>query len=497
MRQWPAQRATGIGAAGVALGGALLYGATLAPGLGGTVDSAEFQQAAAGLSLVHPTGYPLYLLLAHAWIALLPLGEVAWRVNVLSALFGVATLLVIYATVRHLSGSESGAVLAAALAATHPLVWPTAVVAEVTSLNELLVAATLYALLRWAAPARAWPLEAGALLYGLALSHHRTSLLLAPAIALFLAWTVRRGRRVTAATMGRSLLLLALPALAYLYLPLRAFTTAWYTNTWANFATEVGGAGAWPVIVDTLQRPLLPRVGLVGGLLAPGWAGGLIVALAALGGVLWSRRIPNAARQDRWPTVALYTLSFLTICGVMVIYDVAVIGDYLALAALLPATWAGVGAGAWLRLTAASARMWRGPLPVGVLLLALALVGVPVAQAVAAYPQADFHAATAPRQFWTALAGWEGTPAALPPDTILIGGWARVNELRYRQRVEGWRPDLYPVVLDDLLAGRLALIREWLGQGRAVYLLDSAPAVTAQYAVTPQGPLWRVERPLP
>jgi len=497
MRQWPAGRQAGIGAAAVALGGAALYGATLAPGLGGTVDSAEFQQAAAGLSLVHPTGYPLYLLLAHAWIALLPVGEVAWRVNVLSAVFGVATLLVIYATVHYLSGSVVGAILAAALAATHPLVWPTAVVAEVTSLNNLLVAATLYALLRWAAPVRSWPLEAPALLYGLALSHHRTSLLPAPAIALFLLWTVREGRRVTAAMVGRSLLLLALPMLFYLYLPLRAFTTAWYTDTWANFAAEVGGASAWPVILDTLRRPLLPRVGVVAGLLASGWAGAGLVALAGLGGVLWSRSDPAGARRGGLATPALYSLSFLIICGVMVIYDVDVIGDYLALAALLLATWTGVGAGCWLRLTAAAPRMWRGGVPVGGVLLALVLAGLPATQAIAAYPQAGFHADTAPRQFWTALADREGTPAALPPATILIGGWARINELRYRQRVEGWRPDLYPVVLDDLRAGRLGLIREWLGQGRAVYLLDPAPAVAAGYVVTPQGPLWRVERPLP
>src|SRR6478672_3569302 len=42
----PADRPIWIGAAAVALGGAALYGATLAPGLGGTVDSAEFQHAA-------------------------------------------------------------------------------------------------------------------------------------------------------------------------------------------------------------------------------------------------------------------------------------------------------------------------------------------------------------------------------------------------------------------------------------------------------------------
>src|SRR3954469_16881438 len=73
-----------VGALGLLGGAGLLYGRTLAPGLGGTIDSAEFQHAAYRLGIVHPTGYPLYLLLARAWIALVPGGEVAWRVNLLS-----------------------------------------------------------------------------------------------------------------------------------------------------------------------------------------------------------------------------------------------------------------------------------------------------------------------------------------------------------------------------------------------------------------------------
>src|SRR5256885_17261742 len=86
------------GAALLGGGTAALYLATLAPGLGGTVDSAEFQQAAYSLAIVHPTGYPLYLLLARLWITLLPLGDVAWRVNLLSAVCAVAAVLGGYAT---------------------------------------------------------------------------------------------------------------------------------------------------------------------------------------------------------------------------------------------------------------------------------------------------------------------------------------------------------------------------------------------------------------
>src|SRR5215212_8775196 len=163
------------GAALLGAGAAALYLGTLAPGLGGTVDSAEFQQAAYSLAIVHPTGYPLYLLLARLWITLLPLGEVAWRVNLLSAVCAVAAALVVYATVLRLTRRPGAGLLAGALLATHALVWEQAVVAEVNSLNLLLVAAVVYALLRWYDGA--WPLEAAALLGGLALANHRTSLL--------------------------------------------------------------------------------------------------------------------------------------------------------------------------------------------------------------------------------------------------------------------------------------------------------------------------------
>src|SRR6478672_11733583 len=91
-------RATWGGAGALALGAGALYLRTLAPGLGGTVDSAEFQHAAAHLDIVHPTGYPFYLLLARLWISLVPFGEAAWRVNLLSAVLAVAAVLGVYAT---------------------------------------------------------------------------------------------------------------------------------------------------------------------------------------------------------------------------------------------------------------------------------------------------------------------------------------------------------------------------------------------------------------
>src|SRR6266850_8554288 len=75
---------------------AAAYGLTLAPGVQAG-DSGELILAAQSLGIPHPPGYPLWVLLGHAF-TILPWGSVALRVNALSALLaafaaGLFTLL--------------------------------------------------------------------------------------------------------------------------------------------------------------------------------------------------------------------------------------------------------------------------------------------------------------------------------------------------------------------------------------------------------------------
>ncbi len=69
----------------------VLYWRTLAPDVVGH-DAGEFQFVPAIFGIPHGTGYPLYLLVGKAW-SWLPLGSVAWRMNLLSALFGAGAVL--------------------------------------------------------------------------------------------------------------------------------------------------------------------------------------------------------------------------------------------------------------------------------------------------------------------------------------------------------------------------------------------------------------------
>ena len=187
----------------------VLYLRTLAPGLlfG---DSAEFQMAAWLGGFVHPTGYPLYLLVGHIWTHLLSAGDPAWRMNLLSAVWGAvrgwahlpvgASHRRAMATTRRrfIPGSASGSSLAALAFAVTPTFWGQAVIAEVYTLNAAFVAAVLLGLTTWAAqlPDRQniTPLYWTAAIYGLSLTHHRSMLLLLPAMTIYLWLVSQTGR---------------------------------------------------------------------------------------------------------------------------------------------------------------------------------------------------------------------------------------------------------------------------------------------------------------
>ena len=128
----------------------LIYLRTLAPGvLDG--DSGEFQFAAWGWTLAHPTGYPLYLLIGGLWQHLIPFGNPAFRLNLLSAVFAALTIGLSYRIFFRLTAHRGAALVAALALAVSPTFWSQATETEVYALNSLLVAALTYLALKWEA----------------------------------------------------------------------------------------------------------------------------------------------------------------------------------------------------------------------------------------------------------------------------------------------------------------------------------------------------------
>lgn len=200
-----------------------LYAILAPPGLY-WLDAGELGAAAIGLGSPHPTGFPLYCVTAHAatW---LPVGELAFRVELLSA--GCAALAVLWTTrlVLALSRNDVGGVVGAAAAATTlatSLVFlRQATVIEVYAPAAALIAGTLVLFDRVARGGDArWGL-ALAIVCGLGLSVHITYALLGPPVLILLVVRLRRGARWP---LLAPLLCIATVAGMLSYLPVRSAT---------------------------------------------------------------------------------------------------------------------------------------------------------------------------------------------------------------------------------------------------------------------------------
>ena len=218
-----------------------LYLSTMAPTLSWGyknigVDGGELLAAAKTLGVPHPPGYPTYILLLKAFGTLVPIGDFAYRGNLLSGLLASGSVALLYFVVlrfcRYLrpEGPKlhwvAGAGLAAAVFATSPLFWSQAIIAEVYALNTFFAGALLAIASHLALPRedertapdpRPWMALFG-LLLGLGLGNHLTLLAVAAPLALWLLTTP--GWRVLVSPWPAVALILGLGV--YAYLPLRA-----------------------------------------------------------------------------------------------------------------------------------------------------------------------------------------------------------------------------------------------------------------------------------
>src|SRR6476646_8512917 len=87
-----------------------LYVRTAAPSvLSG--DSAEFQMAAPLLGVPHPTTYPLYVLLGKLATLVIPFGDLAWRVTLVSVVCAALAVALFYTVSRRLIASAPAALV--------------------------------------------------------------------------------------------------------------------------------------------------------------------------------------------------------------------------------------------------------------------------------------------------------------------------------------------------------------------------------------------------
>ncbi|NMO22164.1 DUF2723 domain-containing protein [Pyxidicoccus fallax] len=183
MRGW----APALSAAGVLL---LVYLRTLLPGVG-FADTAKFQFVGWVLGTPHATGYPNYLVLNHLFLKAVPFGTLAWRANLLSAVFAVAAVLVMSRLLVALGVRAGVAALVALAFGLTPTLWSQALAAEVYTLNLLFVAGVTLFFVRWRQTGARRFFYAACGLYALSFGCHLTMITLLPAIVVWV-WTTER-----------------------------------------------------------------------------------------------------------------------------------------------------------------------------------------------------------------------------------------------------------------------------------------------------------------
>jgi len=446
-----------------------LYLPDVAPWVG-RADTFEFQVVAPRLGVAHPSGYPLYILLGKLF-SLLPVGAVAWRVNLSSAVCASLAAGFLFLALKEFAVCDEIALLAAFTLAFSPTLWPRAVEAEVYGLNALLAALSLWVAARWKqgrlCAERALPLLG--LLAGVGIASHLTlgALLL---IVVTLAWKARP--RLSLRTLATAAALFVVGVALYLYIPLRwpsvndgeVMTVAHF---W-SFVTNAESGGAFHALA-LVRDPA--RWGVVFRLLRMqvGWGG---LALAAVGLVAlfkrsWALALGTALACAAW---LWFNLSFYVAEP-----------DYSAF--LVPAhvtiiLWLGLGLG-WLfdllRRRAAAL------LPLALLAVAL----LPLSRLWLTGPLLDTDREQADDAWGRFVMG-----LPLDPGAAILADSEKFPPLYYLQQVQGLRPDL-DLVMRFHEEGYREELAARLNAGQTVYLARFLPRLES-YFLRSLGPLVEV-----
>jgi hypothetical protein len=329
-------------------------------------DGGDLITAAATGGVAHPTGYPFYLILARLF-QFIPIGTLAYRTNLMSALASIAAAVLIYFLVQRETNGWAG--LAAGFAfGLAPLVWSQAVITEVYALHSFFVALILF--LTSISTERAvkpehvkWLDRLKGMVFGFALGNHVTTVLLIPVLlfsalrsdlsestsALKISLGKFRVRLEFQALMRQLLWMTGAAILVYATLPLRAAfhpPVNWGNpSTWNGFAWLVSGSLYQDQFLFTPTAILLRMQAGIASLLAQFGIVGLAFGLICL---FMFFRPSRLMFNTLW--IALASVIFAIVYGT---YDSFV---YLIPAFLCFSIWIGIGLDGIMK---ASASRWK------------------------------------------------------------------------------------------------------------------------------------------
>ncbi len=186
------------------------------------IDVGETQIVLNVWGTLHATGYPLYVMTGNLLVAILKFfgANPAAAPAMVSLIWGIAALALIYAVAIHLTGRVILSAIVMVLFGLTRTVWIHSAIAEIYSFGLVILALLLFlALWRGDIHHRIYWL---AFIGGIGVAHHRALIMAAPAL-LYAVWPeLSANRKNLPRILAISLFLGLLGLLQYAYLPLRA-----------------------------------------------------------------------------------------------------------------------------------------------------------------------------------------------------------------------------------------------------------------------------------
>ena len=247
----------------------VVYGRTVQRSTGNdfSVDTTKFDYLGLVLGTAHPPGYPLYTMLNAAFVRIVPWGSVAFRANLLSAVFAILACFVAVRIFTELGVRPVVAAGGATALGLIPQLWHFALIAEVYTLSILFVALVLACLLGYDRTRRPAWLRAGLLIFALSFAHATSQVLLIPGLLLYLAvrrpaWLFRPRELARLLPLGAALALLPYAYLVWrtaadaplLDTRVTGLTSFWEVISGARYSGQMFGVPLHQIISERLPQ---------------------------------------------------------------------------------------------------------------------------------------------------------------------------------------------------------------------------------------------------
>jgi hypothetical protein len=483
------KRLVGMVAAALFIGSFLLYVSTMAPSVV-PGDSAEFQFVPYILGIAHPPGYALYILLGKLF-TLLPLGSVAYRMNLFTALWGSVTVALTYLIILQLSSKKLStlaaqvpAILGAATFAVSANLWQHTSFTNAHTLTAALAALALFLLLAWDKSGDDRWLYAFTLTCGLGLTHHPLILISFPAFAAFIL-LVKPRLLISPKKLATLSLLFLLGLSVYLYYPSRSAPPfgPQDTNTLDGFLRLVTAQGLRMNLFAFGWREQPQRVLALKTLLGLQYnAPALLLGTA---GAIWL--------AFKRPKAFVLMGLFFALNSAFIMNTIQDVMKYLHLPFMIYAVWIGCGTMALFALL----EKWRAkPQTKALCSVALALLllfSSPLRMGLLNLSRVDLRDYRFADDFVQATFDTFQNESA-----VLLCDWDHITPLWYYEFVEGRKPNVQAKFVSAGTANPwLEAVEANLSQG-LVYLSGYRREVAERYRLLPVGPFYKVlPEPMP